>query len=106
MKLRSDERAGFDGCDDRAVVLRLRRDDRVIGGTTREAVSEIDVGAVETVENDRAVPHCEFVPAHVRDAPGTQPLDGPAQKSEPAAALIGLLEQELHPDADPGCGPA
>src|SRR5262249_18246773 len=65
-----------------------------------ERVGEIDVAAVETVEQDAPTDQTERVPAHVRDAPRAESLDAAGEEAEPGAALFALLEQKLHAEAD------
>ena len=73
----------------------------VVLGLGRVAVGEVDVRAVEPVEQ-RATRRRgdEGVPAHVRHAPRAQPAHGARAGGRARAALLALLEQELQADAD------
>jgi hypothetical protein len=85
----------IDGRDRDAVVCRRRG----------KAVREVDVLAVEAVENGARPRLRERVPAHVRDAAGPDPPHRPFEQAEPLASLLARLEQELHTHADPGDRP-
>src|SRR5439155_14233803 len=100
MELDARETLALDRSDDGATVVDVSRDGRRIDGLDRVAVGEVDILAVETVEERRRARHRERVPAHVRDALGAQATDRPFDQAEPTPALVALVAEELHPDAD------
>ena len=99
MELDARGGATLDGGDDRGLVLDLGDDDAV-GRLAGKGVGEIDVLAVEAVEERRRGGHPERVPAHVWDTSGPEPSHRPTQHAETASTLLAFLEEELHAQAD------
>src|SRR5262245_23761859 len=105
MELDAREGAALDGGDNRPVMLRLGGDKRAIDGLARVRMGKVDVRAVETASDAAAVHDSELVPAHVRDAARFEPAHRSGEDPQAEAALLALLEEELHADADPEHGP-
>ena len=78
MELDAGERAVLDCGDDRAAVVDPRNNELVVVGLHGVAVSEVHVGAVETVEDAGRPRARELVPAHVRHRAGSQPANSAA----------------------------
>ncbi len=86
-----------------ACVLRRGPDDVSIHWTADEAVRV--VGRPEPGTGQEGVLALHPVPSHVGDAGRLEPHHPSGNHAEPAArALLALLEEELHPEADPQTG--
>src|SRR6266508_4158217 len=105
MKLDPRKRAALHRRDEGSLVVDLGDGDR-LGGRAGEGVGEVDVLSVETFEQLGRPDHAERVPAHVRDSAAAQARNAAGQNAEPAPALLALLEEELHAEADAENRPA
>src|ERR1700752_2528353 len=100
MELDARQRAGLDRGHERSVVLDLGDADWA-NRLDREAMGEVDVGAVEAVEKLGRTRERKRVPAHVGHPARADAAHLSLEQAQPGAALLALLEQELHADADP-----
>ena len=69
-------------------------------------MGEVDVRAVETVEDARRPGERELVPAHVRHGRRVELANTAGEQTQALAPLVALLEEDLEPDADAEHRPA
>ena len=106
MELDAGERAVLDGGGDRAGVVDPSNHEVVVFRLDRVAVGEVDVRAVEAIEDARRPGALELVPAHMRHRAGVEPAYPTGEQAQAFAALLALPEEELEPDADAEDRPA